>query len=87
MIPWGPAPLAPKIVTWSPPHQSRKSPSLSKIITGCSLRVKTKTLSCASTATSATSTKELLSKRVEIPFRINSGSVRRSRHLVDLATL
>ena len=30
---------------------------------------------------------ELLSKRVEIPFRINSGSVRRSRHLVDLATL
>ena len=32
-------------------------------------------------------TMELLSKRVEIPFRINSGSVRRSRHLVDLATL
>ena len=31
--------------------------------------------------------RELLSKRVEIPFRINSGSVRRSRHLVDLATL
>ena len=30
---------------------------------------------------------ELLSNLVEIPFRINSGSVRRSRHLVDLATL
>ena len=30
---------------------------------------------------------ELLSNLVEIPFQSNSGSVRRSRHLVDLATL
>ena len=34
----------------------------------------------------AASVFEFLSKRVENPFRVNSGSVRR-RHLVDLATL
>ena len=36
---------------------------------------------------SSAAREELLSKPVEIPFQVNSGSVRRSRHLVDLATL
>src|SRR6266536_2878773 len=39
------------------PHERRNSPSRSKTMTGCSPRVKQKTLSLASTATPATSTK------------------------------
>src|SRR5437016_7620006 len=43
--------------TWPSPHERRNLPSRSKTMTGCSPRVKQKTLSLASTATPATSTK------------------------------
>src|SRR5215470_14099016 len=43
--------------TWPSPHERRNRPSRSKTMTGCSPRVKQKTLSLASTATPATSTK------------------------------
>src|SRR5215470_4125370 len=43
--------------TWPSPHERRNRPSRSKTMTGCSPRVKHTTLSLASTATPATSTK------------------------------
>src|SRR5215467_1841766 len=43
--------------TWPSPHERRNRPSRSKTMTGCSPRVKQNTLSLASTATPATSTK------------------------------
>src|SRR6266545_4354569 len=43
--------------TWPSPHERRNLPSRLKTMTGCSPRVKQKTLSLASTATPATSTK------------------------------
>src|SRR5215510_5584956 len=43
--------------TWPSPHERRNRPSRSKTMTGCSPRVKQTTLSLASTATPATSTK------------------------------
>src|SRR6266699_5164588 len=55
-------PSASMVMPWArrtcpSPHERRNLPSRSKTMTGCSPRVKQKTLSLASTATPATSTK------------------------------